>query len=108
VADDIFARLAECTGFDWDSGNVPKLESRHKVTAGECEQVFFQEPLLVAPDHEHSKSEERWATLGRSQDGRALAIIFTIREDRIRVLSARDMNRKERRLYAQTEAEGDS
>lgn len=108
MTDEIFERLVQCTGFDWDSGNAPKLEERHKVTPGECEQVFFQDPLLIAPDHKHSKGEERWAALGRTADGRALAIVFTLRGDRIRPLSARDMSRKERRLYGQAEAEGDS
>ena len=108
MADDILERLAQCTGFDWDSGNAPKLEQRHGVTPGECEQVFFREPLLIAPNHKHSISEERWAAWGCTADGRALAIVFTLRGDRIRPLSARDMNRKERRFYGQAEAEGDS
>jgi hypothetical protein len=65
--------------------------------------VFFHEPLLIAPDAEHSETEKRWAAWGRTADGRALAIVFTLRGARIRPLSARDMNRKERRLYAQAE-----
>ena len=106
--DDVFERLAQCTGFDWDSGNSPKLWERHKVTPGECEQVFFAEPLLIAPDVRHSQMERRWAALGRTAEGRALAVVFTLRGEWIRPLSARDMNRKERRLYAQVEAEADS
>jgi hypothetical protein len=108
VAHDIFDRLARCTDFDWDSGNAPKLRERHRVTPGECEQVFFHEPLLIAPDARHSETEERWAAWGRTADGRALAIVFTLRGERIRPLSARDMNRKERGLYAQAEGEADS
>jgi len=104
VATDIFDRLAQCTGFDWDAGNVPKLQARHQVTPGECEQVFFQEPLLIAPDARHSKVEARWAAWGRTAEGRRLAIVFTLRGDRIRPLSARDMNRKERERYAQAQA----
>jgi uncharacterized protein len=108
VAADIFDRLARCTGFDWDSGNAPKLWERHRVTPGECEQVFFREPLLVAPDARHSEVEKRWAAWGRTMGGRALAIVFTLRGELIRPLSERDMNRKERRLYAQVEAETSS
>ena len=106
--DDVFERLAQCTGFDWDSGNAPELWERHMVTPGECEQVFFAEPLLIAPDVRHSQMERRWAALGRTAEGRALAVVFTLRGELIRPLSARDMNRKERRLYAQVEAEADS
>ncbi|MBM3791119.1 MAG: BrnT family toxin [Acidobacteria bacterium] len=106
--DDIFARLAQCTGFDWDSGNAPKLWERHQVTPGECEQVFFGELLLVARDVRHSQAEQRWAAWGRTTEGRALAVVFTLRGELIRPLSARDMNRKERRLYEQAESEADS
>ena len=108
MADDIFERLARCTGFEWDSGNAPKVRERHQVTPGECEQVFFREPLIVAPDATHSQREARWAALGRTADGRALAIVFTLRGERIRPLAARDRNRKERRLYAEAEAQADS
>ncbi len=101
---DIVDRLARCTGFQWDAGNAPKVESRHRVTTGECEQVFFHEPLLIASDASHSLTEERWAAWGRTSEGRALVVVFTLRHDRIRPISARDMNRKERQRYAQVEA----
>jgi uncharacterized DUF497 family protein len=106
--EEVFERLAQCTGFEGDAGNAPKLWDRHHVTSGECEQVFFGEPLLIAPDARHSQRERRWAAWGRTTEGRALAVVFTLREERIRPLSARDMNRKERRLYEQVEAEADS
>ena len=101
MAADIFDRLAQCTWFEWDAGNAPKVVARHQVTPGECEQVFFHEPLLIAPDPRHSKVEERWAAWGQTAEGRTLAIVFTRRGDRIRPLSARDMNRKERQRYAE-------
>jgi hypothetical protein len=104
VAADIFDRLAQCTGFEWDEGNAPKVEARHGVTPGECEQVFFHEPLLVAPDPRHSRAEARWAALGRTAGGRTVSVIFTLRGDRIRPLSARDMSRKERQRYAEAQA----
>ena len=105
MATDIFDRLARCTGFEWDAGNALKLQARHQVSPGECEQVFFHEPLLIAADTAHSKSEQRWAAWGRTTDGRSLAIVFALREDRIRPIAARDMNRKERQRYAEAEAE---
>ena len=91
--------LARCTGFQWDAGNIDKNWERHAVTQGECEQIFFNRPILVAPDLQHSKKERRYAALGQTTAGRTLTIIFTIRGELIRVISARDMSRRERGLY---------
>ena len=92
-------KLAECTGFDWDEGNVDKTRERHAVSAVECEQIFFQRPILVARDSKHSQTEVRYAALGRTGADRRLTIVFTVRNKRIRVISARDMSRRERRVY---------
>ena len=108
VAEDIFERLARCTSFDWDDGNSPKIQGRHGVVRGECEQIFLGEPLLVVGDERHSQSEERWAALGRTYTGRRLTVIFTIRGEKIRPISARDMSRKERQRYAKAEAEDEA
>lgn len=94
--------LAACTGFEWDSGNADKNWERHQVTQGECEQVFFQRPLLLARDTGHSRREVRYAALGQTAAGRRLTVVFTIRGALIRVISARDMSRRERRLYERT------
>jgi uncharacterized protein len=91
--------LAACTGFEWDAGNIEKNWERHQVSAAECEQVFFQRPALIAPDPRHSQDEPRYAALGRTAGGRRLSIVFTIRDTRIRVISARAMSRRERRKY---------
>lgn len=91
--------LAECTGFDWDAGNLEKNWERHEVSATECEQVFFQRPVLIAADVEHSQSEVRYAALGQTAAGRRLTIVFTTRDTLIRVISARPMSRPERRVY---------
>jgi uncharacterized DUF497 family protein len=93
--------LAACTGFEWDAGDVDKNWERHRVSAWECEQVFFQRPVLIAPDVRHSRHELRYVALGRTASGRRLTIVFTIRETRIRVISARPMSRRERRVYEQ-------
>lgn len=94
-----FARI---TGFDWDRGNALK-NKKHGVTMLEAEQVFFVAPLAVTPDERHSNTEPRFRALGQTLLGRRLAIIFTLRagETRIRVISARDMHRKERTAYEQ-------
>ena len=93
--------LAQCTGFQWDAGNVDKSWDRHRVSPGECEEVIFQRPVLIAPDRAHSQKEPRYAALGQTAGGRRLTIVFTIRGTLIRVISARAMSRRERRVYEQ-------
>lgn len=88
-----------CTGFDWDKGNVNKNWERHSVTYVECEQVFFNSPVIVGDDERHSKDEKRWFLLGRTDQNRLLFVVFTVRNNLIRVISARDMSKKERRIY---------
>ncbi len=86
-------------GFEWDCHNTDKNRNKHEVEAGECEEVFFNAPLVVSPDQAHSTLEPRYHALGSSDSGRALMIVFTIRNHRIRVISARDQSRKERLIY---------
>lgn len=97
-------RLEACTGFQWDAGNHDKNLVRHGVTNSECEQVFFGQPLLVLPDPQHSVGEARYWALGRTEAGRLLFVAFTFRDESIRVVSARDMSRRERRSYEQASA----
>lgn len=91
--------LAQSTGFQWDAGNADKNSELHRVSQGECEQVFFNRPLLAAPDAAHSEHEPRYAALGQTDAGRRLGVVFTIRGTLVRVISARDMSRRERRIY---------
>jgi uncharacterized protein len=95
--------LARIVGFEWDEGNARKSLDKHGVTQEEAEQVFFNMPLLVVEDLVHSQVEERFQALGATLEGRRLHVTFTLREDgtRIRVISARAMNRKEISLYEQ-------
>jgi uncharacterized protein len=97
--------LAEATGFEWDRGNSDKNWESHRVTRAEAEQVFFNRPVLIMPDLEHSQTEPRYALLGRTNDGRLLTEVFTLRGTAIRVISARDMHRRERRFYEQASSE---
>ena len=94
-----YERLARCTGFDWDEGNVLKNWVKHRVTAAECEQIFFNRPLVVAEDVEHSQAEGRFYALGQTDAGRLLLVVFTVRRNLIRVISARTMTKKERKEY---------
>jgi uncharacterized DUF497 family protein len=91
--------LLQVDGFDWDKGNIEKNWKRHKVSYLECEEVFFNQPLIVQADEIHSKFENRYYPLGKTNDDRHLFIVFTIRQNKITVISARDTNRKERRVY---------
>jgi uncharacterized DUF497 family protein len=95
--------LAQVTGFEWDEGNARKSADKHGVTQAEAEQAFFNEPLLLVPDPKHSVHEARYHALGITDDGRQLHITFTLRSNGtlIRVISARDMHRKERSFYEQ-------
>lgn len=96
---DIFGNLLKCTGFEWDEHNAEKIWQRHLVAPTECEEMFFNRPLVVAGDIKHSEQEERFYALGHTDAGRMLFLSFTVRRSLIRVISARDMNRKERKVY---------
>jgi len=91
--------LSKCIGFDWDGGNLSKNWEKHKAAYWECEQLFFNHPFTAAPDEKHSEHEARFYALGRTDIGRKLFIVFTIRNKLIRIISARDMNRKEKQKY---------
>jgi len=91
--------LPEFKGFQWDDDNVRKNWESHRVSPQEAEQVFFNHPLIVADDIKHSQQERRYFVLGQTNDDRALFVAFTVRDDHIRVISARDMSRRERKVY---------
>ncbi len=76
-----------------------KIWIKHRVSPSECEQIFFNYPLIVAGDIKHSEKEKRFFALGHTDTGRLLFVVCTIRKNQIRVISARDMNRKERKVY---------
>ena len=91
--------MLDLEGFDWSGGNAEKNWWNHSVTPSESEQVFFNRPLIVSHDVPHSGEEKRFYVLGQTDEGRELFIAFTMRGKHVRVISARDMNRKERRVY---------
>ena len=97
--------LSAIVGFEWDAGNERKND-KHGVSMAEAEQVFFNAPLLLLDDVAHSQSEVRLHALGQTDDGRPLHITFTLRRsgELIRVISARDMHRKERSVYEQADS----
>lgn len=93
------ATLPDPLAFEWDAGNVAKSRDKHGVLPVECEELFGQQPILLAEDRLHSGAEPRYLVLGRTRTGRRLFVVFTIRDRRVRVISARDMSRKERKSY---------
>jgi len=91
--------IPEPTEFEWDEGNLNKNQLKHEVENQEIEEVFFNLPVLVLPDQQHSKTEVRYLILGQTDKKRRLSIIFTIRKTKIRVISARPMSIKEKKFY---------
>ena len=100
--------FSNCVGFEWDEGNSEKNWVRHHVTMPECEQVFFNQPLILAGNEERSQSEQRYYALGQTDDGRRLFIVFIVRGELVRVISARDMSRQERKVYDHANEEADA
>ena len=94
--------FSELEGFDWDGGNSAKNWHKHRVTIRECEEVFVNMPFFIFDDVSHSTSESRHYVLGFANGGRLLAISFTVRILRIRVISARPMSKNDRKLYVES------
>ncbi len=92
-------RLWGCEGFEWDKFNAGKIWEKHQVLPSECEQLFFNRPLMAQEDREHSGSEIRFYALGQTDSGRKLFVVFTARKKRLRGISARAMSRRERKVY---------
>lgn len=91
--------LSIILGFEWDNGNSTKSWIKHKVSIEEQEQAFLAEERIIAEDKKHSQLEKRFLLYGKTDKGRRLIIAFTIRNGKIRCVLARNMNRKEAKLY---------
>jgi uncharacterized DUF497 family protein len=92
--------LENCTGFAWDKGNTAKNLKKHNVSTVEAEEIFFNQPLLFYDDLGHTtENEARYIVFGKTNQDRRLFCAFTIREQKIRVISVRDMHKKERSHY---------
>jgi len=85
--------------FNWDKGNSGKNFQKHKVSDGECEEAFFDPRKRILRDVFHSRKESRYLLLGQAKKHRLLFVVFTIRRGKVRVISARDVNKKEKKLY---------
>lgn len=82
--------------FEWDKHNAEHIKVKHNIQPGDCEQVFFNVPFTIKPDTAHSLNEERYFASGKTNTSRVLVMVFTIRRKKIRIITARDANRKER------------
>ena len=90
--------LSEPIIFEWNQGNIGK-NAKHNVDDKEAEEVFFDKNNRKFKDKLHSKGEERYRIIGKTEKGRLLFVVFTIRQNKVRIISARDINRKEQYLY---------
>ena len=89
----------EVAEFDWDEGNLDKSFRKHGITANESEEIFLDENLGVTSDINHVQNEKRFIALGKTTAGKILFVVFTIRKNKIRIISARFANKKERSHY---------
>ncbi|TSC88063.1 MAG: protein of unknown function DUF497 [Microgenomates group bacterium Gr01-1014_7] len=85
-------------GFDWDQGNLEHIK-KHDVAREECEQSFLNKPVFINKDETHSQKEERFRLYGQTDSARLIILIFTIRDKKIRVISARDQTKMEREEF---------
>lgn len=90
--------IKEAFEFEWNKGNIGK-NLKHQVEDNEAEEVFFDEDKVIFKDTIHSRTEKRFILLGKTKRGRLLYLVFTKRIKSIRIISARDINRKEVNLY---------
>ena len=97
----VYDDLEKCVGFEWDEGNQGKNWKKHLVSDGETEEVFFNDPRVAGADPAHSKKERRYFVLGQTNGRRPLFVVFTIRGKHIRVISVREMTKREMRRYRQ-------
>ncbi len=93
---------SKVVAFEWDKGNIDKNLKKHDVSNQEAEEVFFNKPVVFSEDKKHSTIEKRYMLWGKTNTNRRLTFFFTIRKNRIRIISARDMHKKERGEYEKT------
>ncbi len=92
-------KFDEALFFDWDKGNIQKNLLKHGVTALECEEAFIDEKGQILMDERHSQGGPHYLFIGKTKKGRLLYEVFTLREGKIRIVSARDLNSRENKLY---------
>lgn len=91
--------ISKLTGFEWDKGNLDKNYKKHGITQREAEELFIDPGVVLLDDVRHSQKEKRFTAIGKTTSKKVLFAVFTIRKDRIRIISARLANKRERRKY---------
>lgn len=91
--------LSKLTGFEWDKGNLDKSYKKHGIRPSETEQVFLDKDVQIEKEIKHQKKEERYIAIGKTLEEKILFVVFTMRNNGIRIISGRISNKKERRLY---------
>lgn len=92
-------KLDKYSGFEWDKGNIDKSYQKYGITPNESEEAFLDEKLIILKDFEHSGKEKRYSLIGKTNVGKILFVVFTLRSKKIRIISARIANKKERKRY---------
>lgn len=86
-------------GFEWDKWNVDKSYKKYGITPNETEEVFLDEKVTIKKDFEHQEQEERFIAIGKTTENKILFVVFTMRKDKIRIISGRVANKKEKEVY---------
>ena len=94
--------LNKLTEFEWDKGNVDKSFKKHKISPNEAEEIFLDDYLKIVKDIRHSQKEQRFIALGKTFNEKQLFIVYTVRGEKVRIISARPMDKKERSHYEKT------
>src|SRR5258708_3090856 len=90
--------------FEWDQGNLEHIK-KHNVTFNECEDIFYNDPVFFK-DQKHSEAEERFLAYGMTNEQRLLTVVFTVRNERLRIVSTRNQNKKEKVIYKENKIGG--
>ena len=91
--------LNAIVGFEWDKWNIDKSYKKHGITPNETEEVFLDEDVKIQKDFKHQEQEERFIAIGKTTENKILFVVFTIRKNKIRVISGRAANKKEKEVY---------
>lgn len=86
-------------GFEWDKWNIDKSYKKHGISPNETEEIFLDEDVKIKKDIKHEQQEERFIAIGKTTEDKILFVVFTIRYDKVRIISGRLANRKEREVY---------
>ncbi len=95
--------LNKIIGFEWDAWNIDKSYKKHGISPNEAEEVFLDERVKIEKDIKHQEQEERFIAIGKTTENKILFVVFTIRKDKIRIISGRPANKKEKEVYQKTQ-----